>query len=110
MPDEIVPKPPEPETRTARGLRAVKVVPKKSTTQVIGETLVDVLAISGVVWLAHGGRVDGNFALFVVALLAGVRAADILGFTGKLGGGGPAAILISLGTAAAHAIQRGLHG
>lgn len=51
----------------------------KSTAQLIAETIVDVLAIAVIGGLAFTGKVSGEFALGLVALLAGVRVSDLVG-------------------------------
>lgn len=75
-PVAITPRPSEPPPRV------------KSTGQLVAETLVDVLAIAGVILLAALGKIDGNVAAAVCAALAGVRLSDLIGSRGIGGGGG----------------------
>lgn len=60
--------------------------PPKTTAQVVGETIVDLVAIVGTIALSYTGKVGGEFALALVALLAGVRVSDLV--TARSGGGG----------------------
>ncbi len=87
--------------------------PAKSGAQVAAETVVDVLAIAGVVLLAALGKVDGGLAVLVSALLAGVRVTDLLNAQGggKSGGGsGLAAAVVGIGGVLGHAVAALLRG
>lgn len=68
----------------------------KSTLRHVLEAVVDLAAIAVAGGLAWVGKVDGNVALVVVSLLAGVRVSDLVnarsgGNSGPGGPGGPAA-------------------
>lgn len=67
--------------------------PPKSNLQRTLETIVDLAAIAVAGGLAWVGKVDGNVALLIIALLAGVRVSDLVSArSGGTGGpGGPAA-------------------
>lgn len=58
----------------------------KPTWQVIAETIVDALAIAGVILLAVLGKVGGELALLATLVLAGARITDLMA---AKGGGGP---------------------
>jgi hypothetical protein len=62
--------------------------PPKSTLRQVLEAVVDLAAIAVAGGLAWVGKVDGNVALVVVALLAGVRVSDFVSAKSN-GGGGP---------------------
>lgn len=66
----------------------------KSTAQLVAETLVDLVAIAVVGGLAFTGKVSGEFALGLVALLGGVRVSDIVGSRTAGAGGGLAALVL----------------
>lgn len=74
-PVAITPRPSQPPPRT------------KSTAQLVAETVVDVLAIVGVILLALFNKIDGIVAALVCGALAGVRLSDMIGARG-IGGGG----------------------
>ncbi len=67
--------------------------PPKSTLRQVLEAVVDLAAITVAGGLAWVGKVDGNVALVVVSLLAGVRVSDLVSAksTGGSGPGGPGA-------------------
>lgn len=63
--------------------------PPKSTLRQVLEAVVDLAAIAVAGGLAWVGKVDGNVALVVVSLLAGVRVSDLVSAK-SAGGSGPA--------------------
>lgn len=63
--------------------------PPKSTLRQVLEAVVDLAAIAVAGGLAWVGKVDGNVALVVVSLLAGVRVSDLVSAK-STGGSGPA--------------------
>lgn len=65
----------------------------KSTLRQVLEAVVDLAAIAVAGGLAWVGKVDGNVALVVVSLLAGVRVSDLVSAKGNSGSGpaGPGA-------------------
>jgi len=62
--------------------------PPKSTLRQVLEAVVDLAAIAVAGGLAWVGKVDGNVALVVVSLLAGVRVSDLVSAK-STGGSGP---------------------
>lgn len=64
--------------------------PAKPTWQVVAETIVDALAIAGVVLLAALGKVGGELALIATCVLAGARLTDLMAAKGG-GAAGPGA-------------------
>lgn len=77
-PSPSVPSTPSPSTPPG---------PPKSTLRQVLEAIVDLAAIAVAGGLAWVGKVDGNVALVVVSLLAGVRVSDLV--AAKSNGGGP---------------------
>ena len=59
-------------------------------------TLVDLVAIAGTLYLANSGKVGGEAALCLVALLAGVRLSDLVGAKNAAKTGGLAALVLSV--------------
>jgi hypothetical protein len=88
----------------------------KPTAQVIAESVVDLVAILVVGFLAYAGKVNADFALGLVALLAGVRLSDMLGGRGgppgdgPAGGGGLAALVVGAVLATGETMRRVSHG
>lgn len=90
---DSTPPPPTPPQSAAAPRPAATPQPPKSTVQTVCETVVDCLALA----LIGDALLRGKFtsdatqaaALVVLALLAGVRAADLGAFSGR--GGGPGA-------------------
>lgn len=71
----------------------------KSAVQSALESLVDLVAIAGVIYLTAHDKVPGLYALVAVGLLAGVRVTDIAALrNGKVPPGGIAGLLIMLVT------------
>ena len=58
-------------------------------------TLVDLVAIAGTLYLANAGKVGGEAALCLVALLAGVRLSDLVGAKNAAKTGGIAALVLT---------------
>jgi len=79
-PSPSVPSTPSPSTPPG---------PPKSTLRQVLEAIVDLAAIAVAGGLAWVGKVDGNVALVVVSLLAGVRVSDLVSAK-SAGGSGPA--------------------
>lgn len=59
-------------------------------------TLVDLVAIAGTLYLANAGKVGGEAALCLVALLAGVRLSDLVGAKNAAKTGGLAALTLAV--------------
>lgn len=63
--------------------------------EIVAGTIVDLLAIGGTLFLASGGKISGEAALAVVALLAGVRLSDLVGVRNAAKGSGLAVLILS---------------
>ena len=83
---------------------ATSLTPRKSRGQTIGESAVDITGIAAVTLLAYVGKVDGNLALLLVLLLAGVRVADLIAVarSGGPGAGGVAGLLVAFAVRLLH--------
>lgn len=69
--------------------------PQATPLQSALATLVDLVAIAGTLYLANSGKVGGEAALCLVALLAGVRLSDLVGAKNAAKTGGLAALVLS---------------
>jgi uncharacterized membrane protein YbhN (UPF0104 family) len=122
MPEDFEDRPTVPDRvirRSERPEKIKKIKPAdegKSAARMWAETVVDVVAIAVAGALAWAGKVNGDFALFVIALLAGVRIMDLMGGRGGGPGGGLTALVLGgftgIGHTAADALRRVgvLHG
>lgn len=79
----------------------------KSNLQVAMEGIVDLVAIVALAVLAAMKIVDGNFAVVLIMLLAGVRIADIVGARGGLPPGGLGGVGGLLVAVVQHLMHRG---
>jgi len=79
----------------------------KSNLQVVVEGIVDFAAICAATTLAALKIVDGTFAIVIIALLAGVRVADVLGARGGLPPGGLGGVGGAMVALAQHLLHRG---
>lgn len=77
--------------------------PPKSALQSALETVVDLVAIGGVIYLAAHGKIDGLYALVAIGLLGGIRVSDLVALrAGKGPTGGAAGLIVALASTLLH--------